>query len=406
MNRKKLRKRPWYSYAVAACIAVTFYVFLSHAPGIWSAIRTFIGYFRPLIIGCVIAYIVNPLSKVIDRYLLRKMKNEKARALLANGLAFFLVICLLVFFVAILVPQLIDSVMMLADNLDDYIKTVTTWLENWSLTSRFDISSLISSSESMLDKLFAYLTENISSILEASANAGKGVIEVGISFILSIYLLANKKNLKTGFKRLLLAIFGDKKVVKIGDFLQKCNSIFNRYIVYNLIDSMIIGVLTAIFMACFGMQYVGLISFVVAVTNLVPTFGPVAGEVVGGLILLMVKPSHALIFVIAELLVQTLDGYVLKPKLFGNSLGVSGMWILIGIIVGGNMFGIIGILLAIPAVAVIDLVYNSFFIPWLERRRAQKDLEAAQDAEKPDPAGPDGPAETAAAAATDGQIPE
>ena len=204
MNRKKLRKRPWYSYAVAACIAVTFYVFLSHAPGIWSAIRTFIGYFRPVIIGCVIAYIVNPLSKVIDRYLLRKMKNEKARALLANGLAFFLVICLLVFFVAILVPQLIDSVMMLADNLDDYIKTVTTWLENWSLTSRFDISSLISSSESMLDKLFAYLTENISSILEASANAGKGVIEVGISFILSIYLLANKKNLKTGFKRLLL----------------------------------------------------------------------------------------------------------------------------------------------------------------------------------------------------------
>ena len=145
-----------------------------------------------------------------------------------------------------------------------------------------------------------------------------------------------------------------------------CAGILNRYVVYNLLDSLIIGGANAIFMAVMGIPYVGLVSFIVAVTNLIPTFGPMIGGAVGALLLCLVKMRYAVIFLIFTVLIQICDGYVIKPKLFGSSLGVSSLWILIGIIVGGRMFGAVGVLLAIPAVAIWDSLYADYLLPRLE----------------------------------------
>lgn len=161
---------------------------------------------------------------------------------------------------------------------------------------------------------------------------------------------------------------GEDKYGGVSTFLKKCDTICSRYIVFNMIDSLIIGTVNAIFMTFLGMQYMGMISFVVGITNLIPTFGPLIGTVIGGFVLLMVNPLHSLIFIIFTLILQIVDGYILKPRLFGDSLGVSGLWILMGIIVGGNMFGILGILLAIPCVAISDFIYGSYIIPSLEKR--------------------------------------
>ena len=380
MNRKKLKNAPWYSYAVAACIAVVLFVLLMKLSDVMRGVRTFFGYFRPVILGAIIAYIVNPLAKFFARTLFSKVKKEKIQLMFSNTLAFIFVLLLLVFFALVLIPQLVDSIVRFVNNLDGYIASVTGMLERWGIASRFDVSSFISSSENLFDKVADYLKQNVSRILEISANAGKGLLRWGIAFFLSIYLLANKKNLKAGLAQLFSTMLGEQRYAGFSVFIQKCDRICNRYIVYNLIDSLIIGISTAIFMAAFGMQYVGLIAFVVAVTNLVPTFGPIVGAAIGAFILLMVKPMHTLIFLIFTLVLQMLDGYVIKPKLFGNSLGVSGLWILVGIIVGGNMFGVVGILLAIPAVAILDFIYAGYFLPWLGRRREKKDVKCTDEA--------------------------
>ena len=133
-------------------------------------------------------------------------------------------------------------------------------------------------------------------------------------------------------------------------------------------------------MAITQMQYVGLIAFVCGITNLSPSFGPVIGAVIGGFILLLVNPWHALMFLIFTGILQTLDGYVIKPKLFGDSLGVSGLLILISIVLFGNIFGIVGILLAIPLAAIFDFVYEEGILPLLEARR--KRLDAEEEAEE------------------------
>ena len=126
------------------------------------------------------------------------------------------------------------------------------------------------------------------------------------------------------------------------------------------------------------MDYAALISVIVGLTNLAPTFGPLAGAVIGVFFLVFVNPWFALWFLIFTAILQTLDGYIIKPKLFGNTLGVSSLWILISIIVLGRMFGIPGILLAIPFAAIIDFVYKDYLLSALEKKKDVTDKEVPE----------------------------
>lgn len=367
MDKPKLRDRKWYPYAVAACIAVLLYVLLIRLPDVRRGIGKFIGYFRPVILGCVIAYIVNPLATLLSETMFRFIRKEKNRFTISCIVAFILVAALLVFSLMILIPQLISSIGTFIGNLDSYVESLGTWLEKIGLSKDLlDLDSLIGSSK--VEDTTKTIMESASTVLSKSMSAGRGIARWLIAFMLAIYLLLAKGSLTKGAGRLIKAIFGEEKYAEITVFLTKSNDVFKRYIVFNLIDSAIIGALNFIFMMIMGMEYAGLITFVVALTNLIPTFGPLIGGAFGAFILLLVKPIHVLFFLGFTLLLQFLDAYFIKPKLFGDSLGVSGLWILIGVIVGGNMFGIVGILLSIPMVAILSFLYSRYLLPWLEKR--------------------------------------
>ncbi len=368
MKLGNIRKASWYPGAVSICIGVLLYFFLAGFSDIMAGINTFFGFFQPVIIGCVIAYIVNPLAGQCTK-LFKWVKKDGTRRFLSNGLAFLAVVLFIVFTALILIPQIINSVVTFGSNLDGYIASANAMLENWGVSkSMFDLSSVIESTESLLNSISVYVHDNLRTVLSTSANVGMGVFRWVIAFILSIYLLTEKPRLKTGIRRLLMALCGRERYENVHDFLRRCDKICSRYIVFNLIDSLIIGLANALFMTVCGMQYVGLISFVAAVTNLIPSFGPMIGLIIAGFILLMVNPIHALIFLIFTLVLQTCDAYVIKPRLFGNSLGVSGLLIMTGVVAGGNMFGVVGILLAVPAVAIIDFVYGTMLLPRLEKK--------------------------------------
>ena len=387
MTGRPLRDKTWYPYAIAACVAVLFFVVLTRFGSIWQGFMTFIGFFSPVIIGCVIAYIVNPLAKLYRR-LFSGIAKPARRSFFANLLAFITVILFLVFTLMMLIPQLIDSVYTFAENLDGYVASLNSMLEAWGLSSSLDLQNLISSSENLLDTVTEYVRENIKDILATSAHAGKSLVKWIIAFMLSIYLLADKERLKSGGRRFLRAVVKPDTYDRTVVFLRRCDFILSRYIVFNLLDSLIVGIITAVFMTVLGMPYTGLVSFVVAITNLIPTFGPIIGMIIGGFILVLVKPWYALAFIGFSLVLQLLDSYLIKPKLFGDSLGVSGLWILVGIIVGGRMFGIVGILLAIPAVAILDFLYGTYFLPWLEAKRGgpppEEETEAEENADSSD----------------------
>ena len=373
MFKQTLNPKNWLPQAAALSLAVLIYVVLTHFSSVWNGVRTFLGYFSPVFLGCVIAYLVNPLSKLLQRSLFQRVKKEKRKQFCSHALAFFTVLAVIALLMLILIPQLIEGVSSFTANLDSYLESLRTAFPglNKSFGSFLNKPDVLASREKLLSAAAAAIRNNADSLLEVSALAGKSLLQWLIGLFLSVYLLAEKDKLKANGKRLLRATLPEKRFEGLLVFLRRCDRILSRYVVYNLLDSLIIGGANAVFMAVMGIPYVGLVSFIVAVTNLIPTFGPMIGGAIGALLLCLVKLRYAVIFLIFTALVQLCDAYIVKPKLFGNSLGVSSLWILIGIIVGGRMFGAVGVLLAIPAVAIQDFLYTDYILPRLEARKQQ-----------------------------------
>lgn len=365
-----------------------FFVVLTRFGTVAAAIRRFIGFFYPVLLGCLIAYIINPLSRFYGRTICKGVKKESGRLLLANVLAIVSVLLIVALLLLVSLPQLIASIALFARNLPGYIISLESMLVSWNVlaTLGLDSTSLMDSTASIMESAGDYLFNNITDILSTTIGAGKGIVTFALGFILSIYLLAEKNTLKAGVQRLLNAMVGQTRYEYAMSFFRRCDAIMNRYIIFNIIDSLVVGALNAVFMLIARMPYAGLVSFVVACTNLIPTFGPIIGAAIGAFLLVLVKPWYALLFLIFTLVLQTCDGYIIKPRLFGNSLGVSSLWIMVGVIVGGRMFGIGGILVAIPVMAILDYTYRDLFMPWLEQRREAKNNaeEAARQSEIPE----------------------
>lgn len=365
---KKFREQPWYSLAVSISVGVILFVILSNINHVLAGIGTFLGFFSTVFLGAIIAYIVNPLAMLYRRTLFGKIKREKTKAALGNALAFISVLLFLTFIGFAIVPQLIDSVKTFAANFNGYVRGLQRTLAVIGVSSSVvDLSEFVDSSNDLLNQIQQLATENMDVIMSKTADVGKFVGQLFVAFLLSIYFLAEKDKLKASGKRFLKAVFKNQ-YIKVAYIIGRSDVILNRFIVYNLIDAMVVGAINGIFMTIAGLPYVGLVSVFVGVTNIVPTFGPAVGAVIGGFLLLLVEPKYAAIFLIFTLILQTIDGYVIKPKLFGDSLGVSSLWILVGIVAGGRMFGVIGILLAIPMIAIIDMLYHDFFLPFMEKQ--------------------------------------
>lgn len=368
--KKKIQSKSWYPYAVALCIAVVLYVVLMHLPGVIHGLASFGRFFNTVVIGCIVAYLLNPLAMLYERKLFRKL--EKGKWALSVFLAFATVIIAIMLLVLTLIPQLISSIAGFVSNASEYQSHIHAILEQLGATG---LISVPGSANEVADKLIEFLKGYGEDILAFWAGVAKGLINIVIGAVLAIYLLAAKDRLKKGARTFLSAALMDKTFNRVLYFIKRCDFILNRYLVYSLLDAIIVGVITAILMLVLRMPYVGLISIIAAVTNLIPTFGPVIGAVIGGFFLLLVNPVYAVMYVAIALILQVCDGYIIKPKLFGNSLGVSGLLILIAIVVMGNAFGIGGILLAIPVAAICDFCYHEGLLPYLQRRKEKRQAE-------------------------------
>ena len=361
--------------SVSLAIAVVLYIFLSNFSAVGSAISAFIGYFEAVIIGAVIAYLINPVAKFFDRTIFKKVGKEGLRWILAVVLAIITTVFFLVLLIGIMMPQLIGSILSFASNIDKYAASLLDIvkglpLKEYGITVKLD--SLPSIYENIMKSISGFLIENRFNIIHVASGTGKGIFTWFLAIVMSIYFLTSKKAVKAWWIRLLRAVCVPSKADGIIDYLVKCDNIMVHYVIYSILEGILIGVITGIFMLIMGMPYAGLVAVVVGVTNMIPTFGPIIGEVAAFFVMVMVNPIHAVILFAFIWTLQLFDGYVLKPKLFGGSLGVSGVFILIMSIVGANMFGFFGMLLAIPAAAVLDMTYREYLLPGLERRMKKK----------------------------------
>lgn len=387
-RREKVRealKRPWLAYTIATCSAVVLFILLSNFGALTQFLRSIYNLFSPIIIGIILAYILNPLVNLFERHVLKKMKKEKLKHTLSVLIALLLFLVAVAGLMVLLIPSVIESARNMYQNyesyrgnLDRYLNNITKFLAKLQIdTSRF--SDTI---EGWLGKVGEIIMKNMDKVLSTSKSVGSGFLNFLLGFVLMIYFLLGRESLLAGLQRFRRAILTKEQYESHTTFFSRCNKIFVRFISLDLLDGIIIGVANAIFMLIMRMPYVPFISMIVGVTNLIPTFGPIVGVIIAALILLLNgHPWLALIFIAFSIVLQTIDSYVIKPKMFGDGFGIQGIWIVIAILVFGKMFGMTGMLLAVPLAAIISIIYHEYMLNRMEERQKERaEKKAAEDA--------------------------
>jgi len=368
----------WKTYAVAGCCCILFYVVLAHLGQVLGAIGSFLTVFKTVFIGAVIAYIINPLAVYFEKKVFKNMKKDKSRWILSVVIAFVIILLLLALLSYAVFPQIVRNVASLISNLDNYVANLKDFANN--LSGRFGpeikdwVESFTAEDTGMLGKIINWLSDNLNVIISTTSKMGSAVASWAIGAIFALYFLLAKDSVKKVFVNLFKLLLNNHNYSQFIDLANRFHQIFSKYIIFEIIDALIIGVLTYVFMLITKMPDAAFISLIAAVTNLIPTFGPIIGIAIAGFVLLLIQPSALIAYVIFAAIIQLADSYVIKPKLFGDALNVPGVLILVAVIIFGNLLGVTGMLIAIPIAAILVYIYTDLFIPWLELKKDLKDF--------------------------------
>jgi len=362
----------WKPIALAGCVCILFFVCLTHLGGILSSIASFLGIFKPIFLGAVIAYIINPAAVFFEESLAKFISRGKLRWIISVLITIVLVVALLSLLMASLIPQLFSSIGFLLDNMEQYLSNLDNFAVNASQPAADIINEYISElagDNGLFDKFAEIISNNLKGLIKATSDVGTTAVNWLIGMVFAVYFLLAKEPILKITSKFMVLTLSPLNNYRTHLLLEKFNVIFSKYIVFELLDALIVGAANYVFMIAFGMPSPLFISVVVGVTNLIPTFGPIIGGGIGIFILLLMNPASVIPFLIFTCVIQTVDAYILKPKLFGGALNVPGVVILISIIVFGKLLGIVGMLLAIPFAAIFVYAYKELLVPRLELNR-------------------------------------
>jgi predicted PurR-regulated permease PerM len=275
-----------------------------------------------------------------------------------------------------------DSIIKLYGSLPSYIDNVHDMINEIPINPRLEdvMTNSLTDFESVLNKIVnEKLIPNMDNIIIAISSGVmvsiRFVLNFLISIIIAIYILSSKERLAAQCKKLIYSIFSKNHGNRILDGLDYVNSVFGGFINGKIVDSIIIGFICAIFCESVDMPYAVLISVVVGVTNIIPFFGPFIGAIPSALLVLVENPKMCLMFVIFIIILQQVDGNIIGPLILGDSTGLSGLWIMVAIIVGGNLFGFTGMLLGVPVFACIYTLISVVIKNKLKSKGLNEDTE-------------------------------
>ncbi len=378
---------------ISACICILFAHILKKWSVISGALSALWSAFAPFVVGIILAFLLNPCMVAIRRamYTSKKKKNpdldENAayKKTKTPALIFTMIIFVVVFggFLWIVIPRIYESIKDLVDNMPTYIENMRNWAEsifakNKMLEGRFE--SVINFVEDTFNRIVRDRVLPNMDVIAVNVTNGvvvgiKGVFNALVGLIVMIYLLASKDELLAQGKKIIYCIFNKKRGNKIIEGCSYANMVFGGFIIGKIIDSIIIGILCFIFTAAVDMKYAVLISVIVGVTNVIPFFGPFIGAIPGALLALMDAPIYFFIFVVWIIILQQFDGNILGPLILGDSTGLSGVWVLVAILVGGDLFGVPGMIMGVPVFACIYAFIAVLLRDNLRKKKLPSDTE-------------------------------
>ena len=380
---------------------ILFFFFVFRMDAILGFLGKLLSILAPITTGAAIAYLINPLVTATDKFLFSFFKRchipAKLSGFISLAISITLWLGLLVAGISLLfsmiVPELYSSIVKLAGDFRDYANIIYNFI-NEHLESNPEIltyvqevlDTIINSVYNWVNNELILQVQNIMSKLTVGISwAFTLVSNIVISLIVSVYLLVSKKRFLGQLKKLLYVFLKPDTANAALSIFRQINKIFGGFISGKIIDSLIIGVLCFIGVSILKMPYPLLISVIVGVTNVIPFFGPYIGAIPSAFLVLLIDPGKCLIFLIFILALQQLDGNVIGPAILGDSTGVSPFWIIVSILVGGGLFGFIGMLLGVPTFAVIYYLAKTFSEYYLRKKDLPTDSMLYCKLEKIDP---------------------
>lgn len=352
---------------------VTYIIILAYVifnfKNIISGVENIIGILLPFIVGIAIAFMLNLVMRIFEERVFTFLDNKKYQKYsrfkrpLSVALTFIFVFMIIFGLIRFIIPQLIDSISTLTDAIPAYMKSFEELISQYvSDTEILNTlwNNFLSAWREILQFTGQIVVSSLSGVVNITVGFTSGLFNFILSVIFSIYMLLNKERLQLGMKKVLYAFSGRKFADKIMYLGKISNEAFSNYIGGQFIEAIIIGVLCFIGMLVLKMPYALLISVLVAVTALIPIFGAFIGTIPSAFIILIIDPMKALWFVIFIIVLQQVEGNLIYPKVVGSSLGLPPIWVMLAMIIGGNTFGLIGILLGIPIFSVIYKVFKEF----------------------------------------------
>ena len=379
-NRKNVRM-----ILLIIAFAVVLYTAAQNLASVYGAVKTVWNVFGVVITGLAMAFVLNvPLKLFEDRVFYGMSEDRRPlvrRLRRAVSLVCALVVSLgvIVILIAVVLPQLTQTVTEVAARLPEYISAVVNWINEFLAKFDIEIEALKEFTvdwEKVFKDLSTYLKEGnvINTATDVGTAAASTVMNTFLGLVVAVYVLAQKERIGRFTRRCIDAFLPKRASSAISRVASMASETFSSFVAGQLADSCILGILCYICMLIFRFPYPEVISVVIGVTSLVPMVGSFIGEVIGALLILIVSPLKALLFVIMVLAIQQVDGAFIYPRIVGKSVGLPGVAVFCAVIVGGNIAGVLGAVMGVPVCAVLYALLKEAVASRLESRRTDKPL--------------------------------
>lgn len=373
-NLKEETQESIKAFAIAGMIIVLFFQLMNNLPWLAKAIGGAFNALMPFIFGIIFAFIVAPLRRFVEEQALADVQWKKqTKRRVAVTAAMLVLLAGIVIFFAILIPQLASSLSVFIASFDGYVQTMRQLIEQIN-SGAPEIAQFLSNGISVLgEQLTRWLTGaqgGLAQILSYSISVARGILNFFIGVIITMYLLLDEEKFILQIKKFVYGVFDHDRADNLMHIMNLTAKTFNNFIFGKFVDSLIIGVICYICVSLMKMPYAPLIAFVVGVTNMIPVFGPFIGAVPSTLILLIIDPILAMEFLVFILILQQIDGNIIGPHILSDAVGLPTLWVMFAIIVGGAMFGVVGMFVGIPIFSVIYTLTED----WIHRRLKEKKI--------------------------------
>lgn len=371
------------TYLLVIAVCVVFYFALLRFEQISHSISTVIEVLKPILYGLVIAFLLNPVVKQTDKVMvpfLSKYMEPRRAAKISRALgvvaALIFLIALIIALCNMLIPELAKSIRDLVYTLPGQLNDLVDWfnhLQSSDTTTGLIMKSILEEGTSTLQTWLR--TDLMHQVNALMSNLTEGVLTIInelmnflIGLIVSVYVMFSKEYFSAQCKKLSYAFLKTEHANMLLHLTKKSNEIFGGFIIGKIIDSAIIGVFCFIGLSILNMPYTLLVSVIVGVTNVIPFFGPYIGAIPSTILILLADFRMGIYFIIFILVLQQLDGNVIGPKILGNSTGLSAFWVVFSILVGGGLFGFVGMIMGVPTFAVFYYIVTMITNQKLEKK--------------------------------------